>query len=508
MQLFQLRPYQTRLVDESRKFLSQGIDGVLIQSPPGSGKSVVIAEIIRLATKKNGYVLFLAHRKELLDNIRETLEENEVDLAKVTITSPGKAKNRLKVMRKPTLIITDEGHHGKAKTYQAIYDYYSGVPRLGFTATPWRMNGEGFTDIYREMVEGPSIQWLIDNNCLAPYRWYSIPLIDRSQINFKSMAKETESAAKLYESDATIQGDIIANYKKYADGRQAIVYAPTIDVSKKIVEWFNSEGISSTHADANTPPKERDQVMSDFKTGKITILSNVDLISEGFNAPDVGVVILCRPTQSLVLHLQQSMRGMRYRPNKQAVILDHVGNGANLGLPTDEFEWTIKARKKKSTKSDGGPPTMTCTTCAQQFLLKSLLKIDDKPHCPFCLSEILVEERKSDVTFDETVEMIELNAEKAKWLRLSRKQYSTKKDLAYNYEIADAKVKIAGKGNTLFKLFGALTAYRGTEYSISELEELSIAKKISMEKILKAYQWALEKNITKPVQNWQEAAFY
>lgn len=506
--MYSLRPYQNKLLKESREFLSQGSKGVFVQSPPGSGKSVVIAEIIRLATKKNGIVLFLAHRRELLDNIRDTLKENEVDISQVIILSPIMAKNRMNSMPKISLIVTDESHHSKAKTYKEIYDYFSNVPRLGFSATPCRMDGQGFTDIYDEMVEGPSIQWLIDNNCLAPYRWYSIPLIDRSQINFKSMAKETESAAKLYESDATIQGDIIANYKKYADGRQAIVYAPTIDVSKKIVEWFNSEGISAIHADANTPPKERDQVMSDFKSGKITILSNVDLISEGFNVPDVGVVILCRPTQSLVLHLQQSMRGMRYRPNKQAIILDHVGNGANLGLPTDEFEWTIKDRKKKNAKSDGGPPTMTCTTCAQQFLLKSLLKIDDKPHCPFCLSEILVEERKSEVTFDETVEMIELNAEKAKWLRLSRKQYSTKKDLAYNYEIADAKVKIAGKGNTLFKLFGALTAYRGAEYSISDLEELSIEKRISMEKILKAYQWALEKNITKPVQDWQEAAFY
>lgn len=506
--MYQLREYQTRLVDESRNFLAQGIEGVLIQSPPGSGKSVVIAEIVRLAANKNGHVLFLAHRKELLDNIQETLEANEVDLSKVTITSPGKAKNRLKVMCKPTLIITDEGHHGKAKTYQSIYDFYSDVPRLGFTATPWRMNGEGFTDIYKEMVEGPSIQWLIDNRCLAPFRWYSIPLIDRSQINFKSVTKEAESAAKLYESDATIQGDIIANYKKYADGRQAIVYAPTIAVSEKIVQWFNEEGISAIHADAKTPAKERDQVMADFKTGKITVLSNVDLISEGFNVPDVGVVILCRPTQSLVLHLQQSMRGMRFRPDKQAIILDHVGNGANLGLPTDEFEWTIKDRKKKNAKSDGGPPTMTCTTCAQQFLFKSLMKINDKPHCPFCLSEIVIEERESDVTFDETVEMIELNAEKAKWLRLSRKQYSIKKDLSYNYEIANAKVKTEGKGNVLFKLFGALTAYRGVEYSVSDLEELCINKRLSMEKVLKAYQWALEKSVKEPATDWQKAAFY
>jgi superfamily II DNA or RNA helicase len=506
--MYSLRPYQNKLLEESREFLSQGAKGVFVQSPPGSGKSVVIAEIIRLATTKNGIVLFLAHRRELLDNIRDTLKENEVDLSKVIILSPIMAKNRMKSMTNISLIVTDESHHSKAKTYKEIYDYFSNVPRLGFSATPCRMDGQGFTDIYDEMVEGPSIQWLIDNQCLAPYRWYSIPLIDRSQVNFKSASKEAETSAALYENDATIQGDIVKNYRKYADGRQAIVYAPTIAVSKLIVGWFNDAGIDAIHVDAKTPVRDRDKIMSDFKTGKITILSNVDLISEGFNVPDVGVVILCRPTQSLVLHLQQSMRGMRYKPNKEAIILDHVGNGANLGLPTDEFEWSIKSNKKRNTKSDGGPPTMTCTTCAQQFLLKSLLKIDDKPHCPFCLSEILIEERKSDVTFDETVEMIELNTEKAKWLRLSRKQYSTKKDLSYNYEIAYAKVKTEGKGNVLFKLFGALTAYRGAEYSVNELEELSIKKHISMEKILKAYQWALEKSNSKPEADWQKAAFY
>lgn len=508
MPVYKLRPYQNKLVEEARKHLANGLNGVLIQSPPGSGNSVVIAEIARLATLKGGYVLFLAHRRELLDNIKETLLENDVDLSKVLVLSVVMAKNRLNTMRKPTLIITDEGHHGKANTYKQIYEHFSYVPRLGFTATPWRMNGEGFTDIYDEMVEGPSIQWLIDNQCLAPYRWYSIPLIDRSQVNFKSANKEAETSAALYENDATIQGDIVKNYRKYANGRQAIVYAPTIAVSKLIVNWFNNAGIDAIHVDAKTPVKDRDKIMSDFKTGKITILSNVDLISEGFNVPDVGVVILCRPTQSLVLHLQQSMRGMRYKPKKEAIILDHVGNGANLGLPTDEFEWSIKSKKKRNTKSDGGPPTMTCTTCAQQFLLKSLLKIDDKSHCPFCLSEILIEERKSDVTFDETIEMIELNAEKAKWLRLSRKQYSAKKDLSYNYEIAYAKVKTEGKGNVLFKLFGALTAYRGVEYSVNELEELCIEKHISMEKILKSYQWALEKSNSKPEADWQKAAFY
>ncbi len=503
-----MRPYQNQLVTEARNHLATGIKGVLIQSPPGSGKSVVLAEIVRLATNKGGKVLFLAHRRELLDNIVETLNDNDVDLSKVIVLSAVMAKNRLVTLPSLSLIVTDEGHHGKAKTYKAIYDHFSDVPRLGFTATPWRMNGEGFKDIYDEMVEGPTIQWLIDHHNLAPYRWFSIPLIDRAKVDFKNMTREAESSAKLFESDATIQGDIIGNYKKYANGGQAIVYAPTIEVSKLIVKWFNDSGIYAVHADGKTPTKERDLIMKDFKAKKITVLSNVDLISEGFNVPDVGVIILCRPTQSIVLHLQQSMRGMRYRPGKTSIILDHVGNGANLGLPADEFEWSIEGRNKKTT-SNSGPPKMICTTCGQQFLLKSLLKINDKPHCPFCLQEIEMKEKETSVTFDETVEMVELNAEKAKIARFSRKKFSTKQSLEINYAIAKAKVEMAGKGNPLFKMFGSLTAYRKKEYSLDVLEEFSLLCNVSMEKVLKAYDWAYKKSLEKPeMSEWAKNTFY
>lgn len=504
---YQLRPYQSKLVNEARKCLAYGKTGVLIQSPPGSGKSVVIAEIVRLATQKGGYVLFLAHRRELLDNIRESLEENNVDLSKVFILSAVMAKNRLSTFPTLSLIVTDEGHHGKAKTYEAIYEYFPNIPRLGFTATPWRMNGEGFTDIYEEMVQGPDIQWLIDNHCLAPYRWFSIPLIDRSKVDFKNMNREAESSAELFSSDATIQGDIVGNYKKYADGKQAIVYAPTIAVSKLIVQWFNENGIYAVHADGTTPTKQRDQIMADFKAKKITILSNVDLISEGFNVPDVGVIILCRPTQSIVLHLQQSMRGMRYRPEKTSIILDHVGNGANLGLPADEFEWSLSGRKKE--KKEYEAPRMTCPTCGQQFLLKSLLKIGNIPYCPFCRAEIKTKEKESEVTFDETVEMVELNVEKARMTRLSRKKFSTRQPLDTNYQIAQAKVEIDGKGNPLFKMFGSLTAYRKKKYSLEELEEFSKKCNLSLEKILKAYNWAFKKSMEEPkLPTWQAKVFY
>lgn len=507
--MFDLRPYQEDLMNGARKHLANGVKGVLIQSPPGSGKSVVIAEITRLASQKNGYVLFLAHRRELLDNIKETFEDNEVNLKNVMVESVMKARNNLETMPKPTLIITDEGHHSKATTYKTIYEHYSDVPRLGFTATPYRMNGEGFTDIYEKMVVGPSIKWLIENKCLAPYRWYSIPLIDRSKVDFKSTKKTDESTTVLFESDATIQGDIVKNYLKYASGQQAIVYAPTISISKKIVEWFNEAGIHAVHADAKTKSKERDEIMQKFKNNEITVLSNVDLISEGFNVPDVGVIILCRPTQSVVLHLQQSMRGMRYKEGKQSIILDHVGNGSNLGLPEDDYEWSLESRKRKSDGAAPEPPKMTCTTCGQQFLLKSMLKIDERPHCPFCMSEIKIEERKDSVTFDEMVEMVELTQETTKFTRLSNKKMLPSKKLAYNYDIAKAKTIVEGKGNPLYKLFGSMVAYRGKKYDEEQLTELADEKNLSLSQVEKAYQWARVKHEEKPEKpKWFQNTLY
>lgn len=502
--LFQLRPYQNKLVSDSRNILSKGKKGVFIQSPPGSGKSVVIAEIVRLAVNKNGRVLFIAHREELLDNIKETLLENEVDLSKVDILSPLRVVNRFAVLNKPSLIVTDEGHHGKAKTYLKIYEFYKDVPRLGFSATPWRMSGEGFTDLYEDMVEGPSIRWLIDNKCLAPYKWYGLPTIDRSKVDFKTLKSERASTEEQF-SDAMIQGDIIKHYKQYADGRQAIVYAPTIKVSELIAEWFNDAGISAIHADGTTNKAKRKQIMKDFKADKFKILCNVDLISEGFNVPDVGVVILCRPTKSLVLHLQQSMRGMRYRPGKESIILDHVGNGLNLGLPTTKFEWSLSGSKKQDRTI--GPPCMTCTSCGQVIEKEEIMN----GICPRCGAVIIVEEKGPNVKdiLDEDVLMTLLSEEEVNRSLMAKRKYKKRDSLSKNYEISKAKAA-KDKKNALYKLFGAMVAYNGKKYTEAELQEFADNENISINSVNRAYNWASctkEKNAKKE-PFWKQSNFY
>jgi len=145
--MFKLYDYQQKIVDETREKLRQGNKGVLIVSPPGSGKSVIIGEIARLTTLKKHRVLFTVHRQELVDQITDTFNKMGVNPDLTTIMTVGKVKHRLSELPKPDLIIIDESQHTRAKTYTDILDYYDNVPRLGFSGSPWRLNGQGFDDI-------------------------------------------------------------------------------------------------------------------------------------------------------------------------------------------------------------------------------------------------------------------------------------------------------------------------------------------------------------------------
>ena len=410
---FQLRPYQKELVNKARKSIANGSKGVLIQSPPGSGKSVVIAEIAKLTTENNGQVLFIVHRKELVEQITKTFKKHEIDMNKVRIDTVMRTRNRLERIREPTVIITDETHHSRAKTYKEIYEHFPKAWRLGFTATPWRMNGKGFEDIYDEMIRGKSVQWLIDNNSLAPFDYYSVNLADLNQLKKSSTGDYTKKSMDNAVTNA-VYGDAVEHYKKLAKDQQAILYAHSVEASKGFAKAFKQKGIKAVHADAKTPKKEREKIMDDFRNGKIKVLCNVDLISEGFDVPDCNVVILLRPTASLVLHMQQSMRSMRYKPKKQAIIIDHVANYAKHGIPTTEHEWSLKAREKKNINTDNknSIPLKECPNCFG--VVESKEKI-----CPLCGHEFEVEVNELE-TVDTKLERIdELNFktdyEKIKW---------------------------------------------------------------------------------------------
>lgn len=463
---FELYDYQTELVTKARKSLATGNKGVLIQSPPGSGKSVVIAEIARLTTDKGNRVMFLVHRKELVEQITETFKANEVDLDLCTIMTVTKVANRLELLPKPNLIITDETHHSRAKTYRNIYDYYSDVPRLGFTATPWRMNGKGFEDIYSEMVEGKSVKWLIENNRLAPYEYYSIPEADIGKLQKSSTGDYTnKSIEKALKS--TIFGDVVENYVKVASGQKTILYAHSIEYSQKFADEFKGAGIKAVHVDSKTPSAERDEIMNDFRSGKIKVLCNVDLISEGFDVPDCTCVIMARPTDSLVLYLQQSMRCMRYQPNKTATIIDHVANYTRHFLPDTDRTWNLKGFEKKRKKQQRNENEIVIKECPNCFgVMESKSLIENDFHCPYCnfkIEVIKADKEVIDATLSKldsdslTVSYEKINIIK-KYKQKDKKELTSIEDWylyakAHNFKDGWLKFNIPGFNNQSWAIF-------------------------------------------------------
>lgn len=354
-----LRPYQEDLIAQIRQELKNGKKSVCAVLGCGGGKSVIAGMIAKYTTDKGNRVLFIVHRQELCDQISETFKSCGVNFNLCKISMVQTLVRHLADESDPKLIITDEAHHCLSESYIKIYKAFPGALKLGFTATPVRMNEGGLGAVFDSLVVSVSTKWLIDNKFLSPYRYFSVKLADASKVKTTAGDYNQGELAQLMEK-STIYGNTIKNYKAYANGKKTIVYCASVKASISTCEVFKQEGILSAHLDGTTPGAERDTVVQAFRDGSVTVLCNVDLFGEGFDVPDCECVILLRPTKSLTLHIQQSMRSMRYKPDKTAIIIDHVGNVFNHGLPSGDREWTLEAKKKKT---KGNVNAKECPVC-------------------------------------------------------------------------------------------------------------------------------------------------
>lgn len=378
----QLRPYQNDLVEQVRGAWREGFKSPCIVLGCGGGKSCIVAEIARRTTWNGKRVLFLVHRRELVDQIFRTFVRWGVLMDLCDIGMVQTFTRRLNRLKKPALIITDENHHSLAQSYKRIYEHFSDVPRVGVTATPIRLNGDGLGDVNDKLIIGVSTKWLIENKCLAPYDYYAPSVADLTGIHTRMGEYVTSDIEKAMIKKAVF-GDVIRYYKQLADGKKAVCYCTSVKHSKATAEVFLEAGITAAHIDGETPKAERDRIISDFRKGNITILCNVDLISEGFDVPDCECAILLRPTHSLTLYIQQSMRCMRYREGKRAIIIDHVGNYARHGMPDDDREWTLekKTRNKIQQEKEQAQKVLQCPEC---FFTFGLPPAGEKRICPHC----------------------------------------------------------------------------------------------------------------------------
>lgn len=374
-----LRPYQEKLVDEVRKSWRQGYKAPCIVLGCGGGKSCIVAEIAKRTTHNGKRVLFLIHRKELADQIRSTFKRWGVDMELCQVGMVQTVTRRLRGIERPSLIITDENHHSTAQSYKRIYELFPDVRRVGVTATPTRLNGDGLGDVNDKLIIGVSTKWLIKNKYLAPYDYYAPAIADLTGLHTKMGEYVTSDIEKAMIQKAVF-GDVIKYYNRLAKGKKAICYCVSVKHSKTTAEAFVQVGIAAAHIDGETPKTERDRIISDFRTGKVKVLCNVDLISEGFDVPDCECSILLRPTHSLTLYIQQSMRCMRYQPNKRAIIIDHVGNYARHGMPDDDREWTLDKKPKRNLKKAEAEQAEKVQMCPECFYTTSA----GQSVCPNC----------------------------------------------------------------------------------------------------------------------------
>lgn len=393
-----LRPYQEKYISKVRQAYQEGYRAPCVVAPCGAGKSVIIGTIVKRSARKNNHVLFLVHRRELCDQIEETFEELNVPPENYEIAMVQTVARKLDQIKRPGLIITDENHHGLAMTYRKIYDYFLDVRRLGFTATPIRLNGSGLGDVNDLLIEEVTASWLIQNGYLAPYKYFAPKLINEDYLKLNNMRDFSASSVdQAMRENRTIFGDVVEHYRKLADGEKAICYCHSIQASLDLAREFRDQEIKAKHIDAKTPKWERERIIEDFRSGRIQVLTNVDLIGEGFDVPDCSTVILLRPTQSLSLYIQQSMRGMRYKPGKTSIIIDHVGNVHRFGLPDQMRSWSLDNKVPK--KND--VPIKTCSACFSVYAANA-------KRCPMCghVQPIIERSRILEIDKDSQLEEI------------------------------------------------------------------------------------------------------
>ena len=341
---------------------------VMVQMPTGTGKTVVLAELVkRLKMKNEGLkILIVAHRRELVEQIKATIKRMKMDSRNITVESIQTISRRIDALDFiPSLVVIDEAHHALAKTYKMMWDAWPDERFLGLTATPCRLNGKGFTDLFDVLVQSWDIPTFIKEKWLSTYDFVSIKsdgvtqrLIDSLQKRGADGDYQNKEMDMLLNKRPSIER-LYQSFEEYGKDRKGIVYAINISHAKKIMELYQEHGIKAVAIDSKTPAAQRQADIEAFKNGDIQVLVNVDIFSEGFDCPDVEFVQLARPTLSLAKYLQMVGRGLRVaKGKKNCVIIDNVGLYRVFGLPSQVWNWNamfegkLKVGKKKETAKE------------------------------------------------------------------------------------------------------------------------------------------------------------
>ena len=430
-----LRDYQQDLYDKTAQALRGGYRRILVVAPCGAGKSYLFAQ---MAKNTKGEVLVLVHRNELKHQHQALMRS--LGIENVRVQTYQTENKYLGSHKKPSLLIVDEAHLSRSNSWARIITHYD-TYTVGLTATPIRLDNRPLGDIYEVLIEGVDTKWLIQNQRLAPYEYYAPLTVDTSEVRVMAGDFVLSNLDKLM-NERAIYGDVIGSYQKIAPGERAITYCVSVEHARRTADAFNNAGIRAAHLSADTPRNERGRIMEDFRDGRITVLCNCTLLSEGISIDEVSCVLLLRPTQSVALGVQQMMRSMRYLPGKTAKILDFVGNYTRIGLPDDNREWSLDKPipKRRLTDDNGNFYIRSCPECFMTFATA--------PVCPFCGAEYPLHPR--EIQAHEEIEIQRITEEEAARVAEAKKRARIEQGQAETFEELVALGRKRGYANPAF----------------------------------------------------------
>ena len=355
-----LRDYQIEICGKVNEAF-EAHRSVMMQMPTGTGKTVVLASIVKefLSRDAGCSVLIVAHRIELIEQTGAFLGHFGIDYAviaggkrptvpkRVMVASVQTLAKKLNIDLEPSLVVIDEAHHALAKTYHMLWEAWPKARFLGLTATPYRMSGDGFTDLFEVLVNSWSVKRFIADGWLSPYDYYSIRPDCEQQQEIDSLKKrgadgdfQMKELREKFDVRPSIER-LFESFERFAFDKKGIIYAIDIAHAEHIAEFYRMQGVNAVAISSKTPAKERAEVIRTFKDeNRIQILVNVDLFSEGFDCPDVEFIQMARPTLSLTRYLQMVGRGLRPCKGKRfCTIIDNVGLYRTFGLPSVDRDW-------------------------------------------------------------------------------------------------------------------------------------------------------------------------
>jgi superfamily II DNA or RNA helicase len=374
---YQLRDYQTDLIERIFTHWHQGRRRVMAQLPTGGGKTICFSHLVQLFVAAGLTVLVVAHREELIKQAADKITAMtgiepgiikagyKADYSRpIQVASVQSLIRRLSRCPHFDLVVVDEAHHATANSYRSILTNFLNSYILGVTATPIRLDGSGFRGLFDELVCGVTVKQLIEMGSLSPYKYYA-PEQSMSLVGVKKRSGDysAESIENANPSES-VAADCLKAYRDYLQDKTVVVFAVSVQHSKAIATSFSAYGIPAAHLDGSSDSDTRSLTMAAFREGKIRVLTNCALFDEGLDIPGLDGVILARPTASLGRFLQMVGRALRPSPGKpHASIIDLAGNWTRHGLPDDDDRvWSLNgvetvkrvAQSKKLQRSSDG----------------------------------------------------------------------------------------------------------------------------------------------------------